>query len=73
VGLLERLGPEFRVLRDSPLDEIERAGTSAIREAVSRMRAGTVSIVPGYDGEYGKIELFREAVHAPHAGQIQLF
>jgi uncharacterized protein (TIGR00375 family) len=60
-GMLERLGPEFRILRDAPLDEIERAGSPAVREGIARMRAGTVFIVPGHDGEYGKIELFREA------------
>jgi uncharacterized protein (TIGR00375 family) len=56
--LLERLGSEFTILLDTPLDDIERAGTPLIREAVARMRAGRVHIAPGYDGEYGKIRIF---------------
>ena len=59
--LLEQLGNEFKVLLQSPLDDIERAGTVLIREAVARMRAGTVHIVPGYDGEYGKVRIFEDA------------
>jgi uncharacterized protein (TIGR00375 family) len=58
--LLEGLGNEFKILLDSPLDDIERAGTPLIREAVARMRAGNVYISPGYDGEFGKVKIFEE-------------
>ncbi len=58
--LLERLGNEFKILIDAPLDDIGRAGTPLIREAVSRMRAGAVHIAPGYDGEFGKIKIFED-------------
>ena len=56
--MLERLGNEFKILLDVPLDDIERAGTALIREAVSRMRAGNIHIAPGYDGEFGKVRIF---------------
>jgi PHP family Zn ribbon phosphoesterase len=58
--LLEQLGNEFKVLLQSPLDDIERAGTLLIREAIARMRAGTVHIAPGFDGEYGKVRIFED-------------
>ena len=58
--MLERLGNEFKILLDVPLDDIERAGTALIREAVSRMRAGNIQIAPGYDGEFGKVRIFEE-------------
>ena len=58
--MLDRLGNEFKILLDVPLDDIERAGTALIREAVSRMRAGNVHIAPGYDGEFGKVKIFEE-------------
>ncbi len=58
--MLERLGNEFKILLDVPLDDIERAGTPLIREAVSRMRAGNVHIAPGYDGEFGKVKIFED-------------
>lgn len=59
-ALLEKLGSEFTILMDAPLDDIERAGTPLIREAVARMREGRVHIAPGYDGEYGKVRIFEE-------------
>lgn len=58
--LLERLGNEFKILLDVPLDAIERASSPLIREAVARMRAGNIHISPGYDGEYGKVKIFED-------------
>jgi uncharacterized protein (TIGR00375 family) len=58
--MLERLGNEFKILLDVPLDDIERASTPLIREAISRMRAGNVKISPGYDGIFGKVKIFED-------------
>jgi uncharacterized protein (TIGR00375 family) len=58
--LLEQLGNEFKVLLHVPLADIERAGTLLISEAIGRMRAGTVHIAPGYDGEYGTVRIFED-------------
>jgi len=70
--LLAQLGNEFRILMDAPLDDIERAGTPLLREAISRMRAGDVHIAPGYDGEYGKIRIFEELERKEIKGQLKL-
>ena len=70
--LLEKLGSEFTILLDSPLDYIERASTPLIREAVMRMRAGKVHIAPGYDGEFGKIRIFGEVERKEIKGQLKL-
>jgi PHP family Zn ribbon phosphoesterase len=58
MGLLEKLGSEFDILMKTPLNDIERAGSPRISEAVSRMRTGNVNISPGFDGEFGKIRIF---------------
>ena len=58
MGLLEKLGNEFDILMKTPLNDIERAGSPMISEAVSRMRTGNVNISPGFDGEFGKIKIF---------------
>jgi uncharacterized protein (TIGR00375 family) len=70
--LLAQLGNEFRILMDAPLDDIERAGTPLLREAISRMRAGKVHIAPGYDGEYGKIRIFEDVARKEIKGQLKL-
>ena len=70
--LLEKLGNEFKILMDVSLDDIERAGTPLLREAVARMRSGNVHIAPGYDGEYGKVRIFEEVERKEIKGQLKL-
>jgi DNA helicase II / ATP-dependent DNA helicase PcrA len=52
------LGPELAILLELPIDEISRAKSPLLTEAISRLRAGQVIRDPGYDGEYGTISLF---------------
>jgi uncharacterized protein (TIGR00375 family) len=59
-GILEKLGNEFKILMESPLNEIAEAGSPLLSEAIGRMRSGNVHIAPGFDGEYGKIQIFEE-------------
>lgn len=70
--LLEKLGSEFHILLHVPLDDIERAGTPLLREAVSRMREGKVNIAPGYDGEFGKVRIFQDVERREIKGQMKL-
>ena len=57
-ALLSRLGPELFILEHASLVDIERAGSSMLKEAIDRMRQGRVITEAGYDGEYGMIRLF---------------
>ncbi len=57
-ALTGRLGPEMAILRDIPVEDIRRAGTPVLAEAISRLRAGHVHRTAGYDGEFGTIRLF---------------
>jgi uncharacterized protein (TIGR00375 family) len=72
-NLLEKLGNEFKILMDTPLGDIETASSPLLRDAVSRIRSGNVHIVPGYDGEYGKIRIFEEVERSEIKGQARLF
>ena len=56
--MLSALGPELKILREVPVADIAAASDSLIGEGIRRMRAGQVHIAPGYDGEYGKIQVF---------------
>jgi PHP family Zn ribbon phosphoesterase len=58
--LTERGGSEFRILLDATPDELTSFVPPNILEGIIRMRQGKVSIVPGHDGVYGKIDLFPE-------------
>src|SRR5215475_4074711 len=54
------LGPELSILREVPVEDIARAESSVLAEAITRLRAGKVIREAGYDGEYGVIKLFED-------------
>jgi len=57
-ALIGRLGPEFGILTDVPVEEVGRLGPPLLGEALDRLRRGEVSREAGYDGVYGTIRLF---------------
>lgn len=60
-NLMTRIGPEFHVLNEAPLDEVERASSDMLAEGLRRMRNRQVVRHGGYDGEYGTVRLFKDA------------
>ena len=56
--MLFRLGAEFEILRNLPLEDIRRVSGGRIAEGIRRLRGGEVERIPGFDGEYGIIRLF---------------
>ena len=58
IEMLQRLGPEFEILRNLPLEEIRSTSGELIAEGIRRLRDGKVERISGFDGEYGKIKLF---------------
>lgn len=57
--LLEKIGPEFYILKDAPIKNIAEVH-ALIAEGIKRMRNRKTIIKPGYDGEYGVVKLFKE-------------
>lgn len=57
-NLIQKLGSELSILMDVPVDEISKAYTPLLGEAITRLRAGNVIRKAGFDGEYGVIKLF---------------
>ena len=58
--MLQTLGTEFDILRNVPAEDIKTCAGERIAEGIENVRTGNVKRIPGYDGEYGKIELFNE-------------
>ena len=71
--MLEKLGPEFEILREVPLEDIRAKAGVRIAEGIARLRAGKVKKLPGYDGAYGTIQVFLPGEEQDTAGQLDFF
>ncbi|MBI2627198.1 MAG: DNA helicase UvrD [Parcubacteria group bacterium] len=56
--LIKNIGNEFQVLFESTKEKLASITTGQITEAIMRVRDGKLNIEPGYDGEYGKVQIF---------------
>ena len=70
---LAQLGSEFSILHSLKITDIEKAGIPILGEAVRRMRAKEIQLIPGYDGEYGVIKLFNNMEREELFGQKTMF
>jgi PHP family Zn ribbon phosphoesterase len=70
-------GSELAILLDLKQEELGPFVPPRILEAILRVREGRLTIVPGYDGVYGTVNIFGdeplEAMSLGRATQTQLF
>jgi uncharacterized protein (TIGR00375 family) len=56
--MIEQGGSEFAILIDLPSEELKKIATPKVYEGIMLVRQGKLKIVPGYDGVYGRINIF---------------
>jgi len=56
-ALTDRFGNEYSVLFEAPLSDVEAVAGSEAARAIRKMREGTLTVRPGYDGVYGELLL----------------
>lgn len=69
---ISTFGNEFNVLKEVPVEDLNKQGGPVLAEAIRRMRAQEVKPVPGYDGLYGVIKIFEEGEVKNLSGQLYL-
>lgn len=59
--ILSKCGTEFEVLLDLDEEQLEKnISDKRIIEGIIKMRKEEVNVLPGFDGEYGKISIFKK-------------
>jgi len=71
--LLEKLGPELKILHEINYEPLERSGTPLLSEAIKRVRTKQITLLPGYDGEFGKVKIFTQEEREKLSNQRSLF
>ncbi|MEW6670067.1 MAG: UvrD-helicase domain-containing protein [Thermodesulfobacteriota bacterium] len=72
-SLLNEFGSEYNILHGISTETLKSAGVPLLAEAISRMRCGALLIEPGFDGEYGKVQIFDPGEREHLIGQKTLF
>lgn len=70
--MYSKLGDEFSILRNVPIEVIRNAGYEAMAEGILKMREGSVTVKPGFDGVYGIIRVFDKGGKERVTGQQRL-
>lgn len=71
--VLEKLGSEFDILHRLDCATIEQSGIALLAPAIERMRRRDINVIPGYDGQYGRVRIFKDDERAKLMGQLSLF
>lgn len=58
--LVQKLGSELDILLNIPEEQLLKSCAPRVAQGILNVRAGKVKITPGYDGVYGKVEIFGE-------------
>ncbi len=56
-ALVANFGDEYTVLIDAPKEALSEVAGAQVADAILRVRAGSATVIPGYDGVYGKLVL----------------
>ncbi|MFH0732558.1 MAG: endonuclease Q family protein [Candidatus Omnitrophota bacterium] len=71
-AIIPRFGTELEVLTEVSGDKLLKELPEKIAKAIINVRNGNVNILPGFDGEYGTIEILKEKDAAAEK-QLDLF
>ena len=69
-ALVERFGDEYSVLINASKEALKGVVDANIAESIVRVREGLVTVVPGYDGVYGCLNISEGATEKSVVGRV---
>jgi len=69
-ALVERFGDEYSVLINASKEALKGVVDANIAESIVRVREGLVTVVPGYDGVYGRLNISEGATEKSVVGRV---
>ncbi len=73
LDLVQRVGTEFEILMDLPEEHLRKNLSPKVADGILKVRRREVEILPGYDGEYGVVKIFKESAEPAGEKQMSLF
>lgn len=74
--IIDRAGNEFKVTLDLGGDDLKKIMPALLAEGIIKMRDKKLKVLPGFDGQYGEVSIFRaeqQLKNQPKANQNKLF
>lgn len=69
-ALIGRFGNELSILLDLDLKRLEGQTDFRVIEALKRVRAGELIVRPGFDGQYGRVDIFSAETRPDRQNQL---
>jgi PHP family Zn ribbon phosphoesterase len=67
--LCKEFGSEINILLKTAIQDLAKVSGEKIAEGVAKVRKGDIVIEPGYDGEYGKVQIWKKAENTKEVNQ----
>lgn len=58
--MIKKIGNEFYILLEAPIEKIRDVGGDTVAGAIASMRLNKIKLTPGFDGIFGKIEVMKK-------------
>ena len=60
--IIRQAGSEFKVSLDLSVEELKKIMPADLAAGIINMRSGKIKLSPGYDGQYGSVQIFADKV-----------